>query len=115
MALRQTLQVVGKAASHWRPKTVDFMLIWLKAGDKIQTGQPRHHVSPPALLNPRRCSFARAATHPHSSMSWIPVEFSLVRYSAVEGTHYFFDPHYPTAIQFLLNGNWESWDVSYVR
>ncbi|KAF2798390.1 FabD/lysophospholipase-like protein [Melanomma pulvis-pyrius CBS 109.77] len=48
-------------------------------------------------------------------MSWIQVEFSLVRYSAVEGTHYFFDPNYPTAVQFLLDGSWESWDVGYVR
>ncbi|KAF2680592.1 FabD/lysophospholipase-like protein [Lentithecium fluviatile CBS 122367] len=48
-------------------------------------------------------------------MSWTPVDFGLVRYSPVEGTHYFFDPAYPTAIQFLLNGRWEPWDVSYVK
>ncbi|ORX97951.1 acyl transferase/acyl hydrolase/lysophospholipase [Clohesyomyces aquaticus] len=48
-------------------------------------------------------------------MSWIEVNFGLVRYSPVEGTHYFYDPAYPTAIQFLLSGRWEPWDVGYVR
>ncbi|PVI07668.1 FabD/lysophospholipase-like protein [Periconia macrospinosa] len=43
------------------------------------------------------------------------VDFTLVRYSDIEGTHYFYDPAHPTAIQFLLNGNWESWDVGYVK
>ncbi|CAI6333505.1 unnamed protein product [Periconia digitata] len=53
---------------------------------------------------------------PTSAMaSWLPVEFGLVRYSPIEGTHYFYDPVHPTAIQFLLNGHWESWDVSYVK
>ena len=46
---------------------------------------------------------------------WTQVDFGLVRYSPVEGTHYFYDSAYPTAIQFLLNGRWESWDVSYVK
>lgn len=48
-------------------------------------------------------------------MSWIQVDFSLVRYSPIEGTHYFFDPAYPTAIQFLVNGQWEPWDVGWVK
>ncbi|KAF1839097.1 FabD/lysophospholipase-like protein [Decorospora gaudefroyi] len=48
-------------------------------------------------------------------MSWTPVDFSCVRYSPVEGTHYFHDPTYPCSIQFLLSGRWESWDVSYVK
>ncbi|KAF1957416.1 FabD/lysophospholipase-like protein, partial [Byssothecium circinans] len=48
-------------------------------------------------------------------MSWAQVDFSLVRYSPVEGTHYFYDPAHPTSIQFLLNGNWESWDIGYVK
>ncbi|KAJ4302740.1 hypothetical protein N0V90_001630 [Kalmusia sp. IMI 367209] len=48
-------------------------------------------------------------------MSWIQVDFSLVRYSPVENTHYFHDPAHPTAIQFLLNGQWESWDVGWVK
>lgn len=48
-------------------------------------------------------------------MSWIEVNWSLVRYSPVEGTHYFYDPGYPTAIQFLLNGRWEPWDVGWVK
>ncbi|RMZ73177.1 acyl transferase acyl hydrolase lysophospholipase [Pyrenophora seminiperda CCB06] len=46
-------------------------------------------------------------------MSWTLVDFGCVRYSSVEGTHYFHDPAYPTSIQFLLSGRWESWDVSY--
>jgi hypothetical protein len=48
-------------------------------------------------------------------MSWTPVDFSHVRYSPVEGTHYFHDPTYPSSIQFLLSGRWEAWDVSYVK
>ena len=48
-------------------------------------------------------------------MSWAQVDFTLVRYSPVEGTHYFYDPAHPTAIQFLLNGHWEPWDVGYVK
>ncbi|EDU40412.1 Patatin [Pyrenophora tritici-repentis] len=48
-------------------------------------------------------------------MSWTQVDFSCVRYSPVEGTHYFHDPAYPASIQFLLSGRWESWDVSYVK
>ncbi|KAF2714998.1 FabD/lysophospholipase-like protein [Pleomassaria siparia CBS 279.74] len=48
-------------------------------------------------------------------MSCIPVDFSCVRYSSIEGTHYFFDPSYPTGVQFLLSGAWESWDVGWVR
>ncbi|KAF2868345.1 acyl transferase/acyl hydrolase/lysophospholipase [Massariosphaeria phaeospora] len=44
-----------------------------------------------------------------------PVDFALVRYSPVEQTHFFYDPAFPTAIQFLLNGQWEPWDVSWVR
>lgn len=47
--------------------------------------------------------------------SWKQVDFGLVRYSPIEGTHFFYDPAYPTAIQFLLNGLWESWDISYVK
>jgi hypothetical protein len=47
--------------------------------------------------------------------SWTQVDFGLVRYSPLENTHYFYDPNYPAAIQFLLNGLWESWDVSYVK
>ncbi|KAF1851083.1 FabD/lysophospholipase-like protein [Cucurbitaria berberidis CBS 394.84] len=43
------------------------------------------------------------------------LDFRLVRYSPVEGTHYFHDPAYPSTIQFLLSGNWESWDVGWVR
>jgi hypothetical protein len=48
-------------------------------------------------------------------MSLTPVDFSHVRYSPVEGTHYFYDPTYPSSIQFLLSGRWEAWDVSYVK
>lgn len=48
-------------------------------------------------------------------MSWTQVDFSHVRYSPVEGTHYFFDPAYPTSVQFLLSGRWEPWDVGWVR
>ncbi|KAF2659067.1 FabD/lysophospholipase-like protein [Lophiostoma macrostomum CBS 122681] len=48
-------------------------------------------------------------------MSWIAVNFSLIKFSDIEGTYYFYDPNYPTAIQFLLNGRWEPWDVGYVR
>ncbi|RAR06648.1 FabD/lysophospholipase-like protein [Stemphylium lycopersici] len=48
-------------------------------------------------------------------MSWTLVDFSCVRYSPVEGTHYFHDPTYPSSIQFLLSGRWEPWDVSYVK
>ncbi|KAF2854321.1 FabD/lysophospholipase-like protein, partial [Plenodomus tracheiphilus IPT5] len=48
-------------------------------------------------------------------MSWTQVDFSCVRYSPVEGTHYFFDPAYPTSVQFLLSGRWEPWDVGWVR
>ncbi|KAF1942049.1 FabD/lysophospholipase-like protein [Clathrospora elynae] len=48
-------------------------------------------------------------------MSWTPVDFSCVRYSPVEGTHYFYDPAFPSSIQFLLSGRWEPWDVSYVK
>ncbi|KAI8940763.1 hypothetical protein NX059_002029 [Plenodomus lindquistii] len=48
-------------------------------------------------------------------MSWTPVDFSCVRYSPVEGTHYFYDPAYPTSIQFLLSGRWEPWDIGWVR
>ena len=48
-------------------------------------------------------------------MSWTLVDFSCVRYSPVEGTHYFHDPAYPSSIQFLLSGRWEPWDVSYVK
>ncbi|KAF2263856.1 FabD/lysophospholipase-like protein [Lojkania enalia] len=48
-------------------------------------------------------------------MSWVEVNFNLVRYSPVEQTHYFYDPNYPTAIQFLLSGRWEPWDVGWVR
>ncbi|XP_014559868.1 hypothetical protein COCVIDRAFT_23847 [Bipolaris victoriae FI3] len=48
-------------------------------------------------------------------MSWALVDFSCVRYSPVEGTHYFHDPAYPSSIQFLLSGRWEPWDISYVK
>ncbi|KAH9860069.1 hypothetical protein IAQ61_011853 [Plenodomus lingam] len=48
-------------------------------------------------------------------MSWTQVDFSCVRYSPVEGAHYFFDSAYPTSIQFLLSGRWEPWDVGWVR
>jgi hypothetical protein len=47
-------------------------------------------------------------------MSWVEVNFNLVRYSPIEGTHYFYDAAYPTAVQFLLNGRWEPWDVRWV-
>jgi hypothetical protein len=47
-------------------------------------------------------------------MSWAPVDFSLVRYSPVENTHFFYDEGYPSSIQFLLSGRWEAWDVGYV-
>ncbi|KAL5121722.1 hypothetical protein ACEQ8H_000409 [Pleosporales sp. CAS-2024a] len=47
-------------------------------------------------------------------MSWTPVDFSLVRYSPIENTHFFYDANHPTSIQFLLSGRWEAWDVSYV-
>ncbi|KAL5388951.1 hypothetical protein DPSP01_002657 [Paraphaeosphaeria sporulosa] len=43
------------------------------------------------------------------------VDLSLVRFSPIENTYYFYDQNYPTAIQFLLNGQWESWDVGWVR
>ncbi|KAF2272746.1 FabD/lysophospholipase-like protein [Westerdykella ornata] len=46
--------------------------------------------------------------------SQVPVNFNLVRYSAIEGVHWFFDPAYPTTIQFLRQGRWEPWDVGYV-
>ncbi|KAH8733187.1 acyl transferase/acyl hydrolase/lysophospholipase [Phaeosphaeriaceae sp. PMI808] len=42
-------------------------------------------------------------------MSWAQVDFSLVRYSPIEGTHFFYDQRYPSSIQFLLSGRWESW------
>jgi hypothetical protein len=48
-------------------------------------------------------------------MSWAQVDFSLVRYSPIEGTHFFYDLRYPSAVQFLLSGRWESWDVGWVR
>ncbi|KAH4618831.1 hypothetical protein HBI17_235410, partial [Parastagonospora nodorum] len=47
-------------------------------------------------------------------MSWAPVDFSLVRYSPIENTHFFYDENHPSSIQFLLSGRWESWDVGYV-
>jgi hypothetical protein len=47
-------------------------------------------------------------------MSWAPVDFSLVRYSPVENTHFFYDEGHPSSIQFLLSGRWEAWDVGYV-
>ncbi|KAL5417455.1 hypothetical protein PMIN06_007853 [Paraphaeosphaeria minitans] len=43
------------------------------------------------------------------------VDLTLVRFSPIENTYYFYDQSYPTAIQFLLNGQWESWDVGWVR
>ncbi|KAF2823862.1 FabD/lysophospholipase-like protein [Ophiobolus disseminans] len=48
-------------------------------------------------------------------MSWTQIDFSLVRYSPIEGTHFFYDARYPSAVQFLLSGRWESWDVGWVR
>ncbi|KAH7390498.1 acyl transferase/acyl hydrolase/lysophospholipase [Pyrenochaeta sp. MPI-SDFR-AT-0127] len=48
-------------------------------------------------------------------MSGTPVDFSRVRYSPIEGTHYFYDPASPSTIQFLLSGTWESWDVGWVK
>ncbi|KAF1974640.1 FabD/lysophospholipase-like protein [Bimuria novae-zelandiae CBS 107.79] len=43
------------------------------------------------------------------------VDLSLVRYSEVEKCYYFYDPQHPTAIQFAINGQWESWDVGWVK
>ncbi|KAF2004427.1 FabD/lysophospholipase-like protein [Amniculicola lignicola CBS 123094] len=47
-------------------------------------------------------------------MSWTAVDFSTVRYSPIEGTHYFYDPANASSIQFLINGRWEPWDVGWV-
>lgn len=52
---------------------------------------------------------------PCTDMPWSQVDFDLVRYSPIEGTHYFWDLQFPTSMQFLLSGAWESWDVGYVR
>ncbi|KAH7074734.1 acyl transferase/acyl hydrolase/lysophospholipase [Paraphoma chrysanthemicola] len=43
------------------------------------------------------------------------VDFSVVRYSPIEGTHFFYDPRYPSSVQFLLSGRWEPWDVGWVK
>ncbi|KAF2128417.1 FabD/lysophospholipase-like protein [Dothidotthia symphoricarpi CBS 119687] len=48
-------------------------------------------------------------------MSCAQVDLSQVRYSPIEGTYYFYDHRYPSAIQFLLSGRWESWDVGWVK
>ncbi|KAF2181645.1 FabD/lysophospholipase-like protein [Zopfia rhizophila CBS 207.26] len=48
-------------------------------------------------------------------MSWAAVNFDFVRYSPIEKRHYFYDPAYPTAVQFFLNERWEPWDVGWVR
>ncbi|KAF2028476.1 FabD/lysophospholipase-like protein [Setomelanomma holmii] len=48
-------------------------------------------------------------------MDWTPVDFSLVRYSPVEGTHFFYDQRHPSSVQFLLSGRWEPWDVGWVK
>jgi hypothetical protein len=48
-------------------------------------------------------------------MSYEQIDFSLVRYSPIEGTHFFYDARYPSTVQFLLSGRWESWDVGWVR
>lgn len=47
-------------------------------------------------------------------MSWIAVDFNLVRYSPIEGTHWFYDSSYSSVIQFLVDGRWQSWDVGWV-
>lgn len=47
-------------------------------------------------------------------MSWIAVDFNQVRYSPIEGTHWFHDPVYPSTIQFLIESRWQSWDVGWV-
>jgi hypothetical protein len=44
----------------------------------------------------------------------LAVDFGAVRYSPTEGTHYFYDPSFPS-IQFLLSGRWEAWDVGWVK
>jgi hypothetical protein len=46
--------------------------------------------------------------------SMLAVDFGAVRYSPTEGTHYFYDPSFPS-IQFLLSGRWEAWDVGWVK
>ncbi|KAF2012583.1 FabD/lysophospholipase-like protein [Aaosphaeria arxii CBS 175.79] len=48
-------------------------------------------------------------------MSWIAVNFQLVKYSSVEGTHWFYDPVHPSTIQFLLDSQWQPWDVGWVK
>lgn len=65
-----------------------------------------------------KASTQQPCPRPHqlsSSMSYVQVDLSQVRYSAIEGTHYFYDHRYPTAIQFLLSGKWESWHVAWVK
>ncbi|KAF2744437.1 FabD/lysophospholipase-like protein [Sporormia fimetaria CBS 119925] len=43
------------------------------------------------------------------------IDPSSIRYSHVEGTHYFFDPVVcPTTIQFVLSGEWKPHDVRFV-
>ncbi len=51
----------------------------------------------------------------HITMSWLPVNVNSIRYSPLEGTHYFHDPAQPSTIQFLLSGRWEPWDVGWVK
>ncbi|KAI0570368.1 hypothetical protein Alg130_11257 [Pyrenophora tritici-repentis] len=48
-------------------------------------------------------------------MNWIPVKFNCVCYSLEACTYYFWDPDYPQCIQFLDQGTWKSWHVSYVK
>jgi calcium-independent phospholipase A2-gamma len=43
------------------------------------------------------------------------VELALVRFSDIERAYYFYDPRHPEAIQFAINGNWESWHVGWVK
>ncbi|KAL6703120.1 hypothetical protein ACN47E_010182 [Coniothyrium glycines] len=48
-------------------------------------------------------------------MSWIPVDFSSVRYSSIEGTHYFYDVAFPSTIQFVVSSKWESFNLNFVK
>lgn len=48
-------------------------------------------------------------------MAGMRVNLRSVEFSQIENTHYFYDPAYPTTIQFCLSGKWESWDVGWVK
>ena len=62
---------------------------------------------------PPRPSFSSPSPRPAAMAQ--RVELALVRFSDIEKAYYFYDPRHPQAIQFAINGNWESWDVGWVK